>query len=153
MRIWTTSFAVAVLAGSMFAFTAEGATKDDAVAMVKKAVATIKAEGTEKAYAEISEPGGHFVDGEVYAVVQGFDGTTLAHATNPKLIGKNMIDVQDVDGKYFAKDMADNGRKQDLFWYDFKFVNPVTKKIQVKDMYCESLKENQATVCAGAYRP
>jgi hypothetical protein len=32
---------------------AEGPTKDEAVAMVKKAVAAIKSEGTEKAYAEM----------------------------------------------------------------------------------------------------
>jgi hypothetical protein len=30
-------------------------------------------------------------------------------------------------------------------------VNPATKKIQVKDQFCESL--NQTVVCAGVYRP
>jgi signal transduction histidine kinase len=139
--------AIALLAGTTFAL---AATKDDAVAMVKKAVAAINADGTEKAYAAISTPGGNFVDGEIYVVVQGFDGTTLVHATNPKLIGRNMMDAQDVDGKYFAKGMADLGQKEATFWYDFKFVNPVTTKIQVKDMYCESLAPT--TVCAGVYR-
>ena len=119
--------------------------------MVKKAVAAIKAEGTEKAYAEINAPNGPVQDGEIYTVVRGFDGMTLAHATNPKLIGKNMMEAQDVDGKYFAKGMAERGQKEVSFWYDFKFVNPVTKKIQVKDMYCESL--SPTTVCAGVYRP
>jgi cytochrome c len=117
--------------------------------MVKKTVALIKAEGPQKAYAEIDK-GGPFVNGEVYAVVQGFDGTTLAHATNSKLIGKNMADVQDVDGKYFAKDMGNLGRKEASFWYEFKFVNPATKKIQPKQMYCESL--SQTIVCAGVYK-
>ena len=142
-----TTLAVALLAGTTLAFA--GATKDDAVAMVKKTVALIKAEGTQKAYAEIDK-GGPFVNGEVYAVVQGFDGTTLAHATNSKLIGKNMADVQDVDGKYFAKDMGNLGRKEASFWYEFKFVNPATKKIQPKEMYCESL--SQTIVCAGVYK-
>jgi len=82
--------AIALFAGTTFAL---AATKDDAVAMVKKAVAAIKADGTEKAYAAISTPGGNFVDGEIYVVVQGFDGTTLTHATNPKLIGRNMMDA------------------------------------------------------------
>jgi signal transduction histidine kinase len=140
--------AIAFLAGTTLAL---AVTKDDAVAMVKKAVATIKADGTEKAYAVISEAGGKYVDGEIYVVVQGFDGVTLAHATNPKLIGKNMIDAQDVDGKFFAKGLVENGQKQASFWYDFKFVNPATKKIQVKDMYCETV--NPTVVCAGVYRP
>jgi cytochrome c len=142
--------AIALIAGAPAAIAAQP-TKDDAITMVKKAIATIKADGTDKAYAEISTPGGKFVDGEIYVVVQGFDGMTLAHATNPKLIGKNMMEVQDVDGKYFARDMATRGQKEASFWYDFKFVNPVTKKIQVKDMYCESVAPT--TVCAGVYRP
>ena len=150
MRIRTIAVAIAFLAGTTLAFADGGTTKDDAVAMVKKAVALIKAEGTEKAYAEISAPGGKFVDRDVYAVVQGFDGTTLAHATNSKLIGKNMIDAQDVDGKFFGKDMAERGQKQASFWYDFKFTNPANKKVQVKDMYCESVAPT--TVCAGVYR-
>jgi cytochrome c len=146
-----TAVAAAFLASTAFSFASGPATKDAAVAMVKKVVAAIKAEGTEKAYAEINAPNGQFQDGEIYTVVQGFDGMTLAHATNPKLIGKNMMEAQDVDGKYFAKGMAERGQKEASFWYDFKFVNPVTKKIQVKDMYCESLAPT--TVCAGVYRP
>jgi cytochrome c len=152
MRIRTiAAVAIAFLAGTTLAFADGGTTKDDAVAMVKKAVALIKAEGTEKAYAAINEPGNKFVDRDIYVVVQAFDGTTLAHAVNQKLIGKNMIDQQDVDGKFFAKDMSERGQKQASFWYDFKFTNPASKKIQVKDMYCESLAPT--TVCAGVYRP
>jgi cytochrome c len=139
--------AIAFLAGTS---AASAATKDDAVAMVKKAVATIKADGPEKAYAEISAPGSKFVNGEVYAYVAGLDGITLAHPTNPKLIGKNMQEVQDVDGKFFAKDMNELAKKQASFWYEYKFANPVTKKIQVKDNYCEAL--GQTRVCAGVYQ-
>lgn len=139
--------AVALLVGTAVA---SAATKEDAVAMVKKAVATIKADGAEKAYAEISAPGSKFVNGEVYAYVAGLDGITLAHPTNGKLIGKNMQEAQDVDGKYFAKDMNELARKQASFWYEYKFVNPVTKKIQVKDNYCEAL--GQTRICAGVYQ-
>ena len=141
--------AITCLAGTTLAVA--GDTKEDAVAMVKKAVAIIKADGPEKAYAEISAPGGKFVDGGTYVVVQAFEGVTLAPATNSKLVGKNMIDAQDVDGKFFAKGLSDNGRQNASFWYDFKFVNPATKNIQVKDQYCESL--NETVVCAGVYRP
>ncbi len=38
-----------------------------------------------------------------------------------------------------AKEMTELAHKQASFWYDYKFVNPVTKKIQVKDYYCETL--------------
>ena len=132
MRIRTiAAVAIACLAGSTLALAAP-VTKDDAVAMVKKAVAAIKADGPEKAYAEINK-GGQFADGEIYVVVSNFDGVTVAHATNQKLLGKNMTEVQDVDGKYFSKNMTELARKETSFWYDYKFANPATKKIQVKD--------------------
>ena len=150
MRIRTiAAVAIACLAGSTLALAAP-VTKDDAVAMVKKAVAAIKADGPEKAYAEINK-GGQFADGEIYVVVSNFDGVTVAHATNPKLLGKNMTEVQDVDGKYFSKNMTELARKETSFWYDYKFANPATKKIQVKDFYCEVLSSTR--VCAGVYRP
>ena len=141
--------AITFLAGATLAFADHKVTKDDAVAMVKKAVATIKADGPEKAYGEIDK-GGKFHDGEVYVIVQGFDGTTLAHAVNQKLIGKHMINVQDVDGKYFVKERVDLAQKQASFWTEYKFVNPATKKIQKKEMYCEGF--NQTIVCAGIYK-
>ena len=150
MRIRTiAAVAIACLAGSTLALAAP-VTKDDAVAMVKKAVAAIKADGPEKAYAEINK-GGQFADGEIYVVVSDFNSVTVAHATNQKLLGKNMTEVQDVDGKYFSKNMTELARKETSFWYDYKFANPATKKIQVKDNYCEVLSSSR--VCAGVYRP
>src|SRR5215831_14415852 len=129
MRILTIAVAgaIACLAGTSVAY---AASKDDAVALVKKTVAAIKADGTEKTYAAINTPDNPYQSGELYIVVQGFDGLTIAHAVNQKLIGKNMMEQQDVDGKFFAKDMAERGQKEASFWYDFKFVNPATKKIQ-----------------------
>lgn len=151
MKFRTISVAVlAVLASTAFAFATNPPTKDAVVAMVKKTVAFIKSEGPEKAYAEINK-GGQFVDGEIYPIVQNLEGVNLANAINLKLVGKNMSDAQDVDGKYFVKDMTALASKQASFWYDFKFANPVTKKIQVKDMYCEVVGTTR--VCSGLYRP
>ncbi len=145
----STATAFAFLAGTTLALAGAPPTKQDAIAMVNMAVATIKADGPQKAYAEINN-GGKFVNGEIYVVVQSFDGTVLAHATNNKLVGKHMIDAQDVDGKYFVRDMSNLGRKEASFWYEYKFVNPQTRKIAPKEMYCQSL--NQTTVCAGIYK-
>lgn len=151
MRIRTlTAVAVAFLAGTTFALAAANPTKDDAVAMVKKAVAAIKAEGAQKVYAEINNGDPRFVNGASYVVVVGLDGINLADPVNHKLIGKSLADAQDVDGKYFVRDMSALARKESSFWYDFKFVNPVTRKIQVKDMYCEVVPP--ARVCSGVYQ-
>jgi hypothetical protein len=69
------------LAGAGIAF-ADPVSKDEAVSMVQKAVAAIKSEGAEMAYAEISNPSGKFVDRDLYIVVYGLDGMVLAHGAN-----------------------------------------------------------------------
>jgi cytochrome c len=128
----------------------EFATKDEAVAMVKKAYAFVKSEGPQKAYAEFSNKKGRFTDRDLYVVVYGLDGKVLAHGSNEKLIGKDMIDATDVDGKFFVKERTEMARKQAEFWQDYKFVNPVTKKVEPKQMFCMRLDET--AVCAGVYR-
>ena len=132
------------------AFAREGnATAAEATAMVKKAVAFIKASGKDKGYAEISTKGGPFTDGDLYVTVYGLDGTVRAHGANEKMIGKNLIDLKDVDGKAFVKERIDMAATRPTFWQDYKFTNPVTKKIEPKSMYCEKL---DAVVCGGIYK-
>jgi len=127
-----------------------GAKKDDAVAMVKKAVAFIKEQSPDKAYPEFTSKDAKFIDRDVYVVVYQLDGKVLAHGSNPKFVGKDMSDAQDVDGKLYVKERVEMAGKQASFWQDYKFVNPVSKKVEPKEMYCEKL-ENTA-VCAGIYK-
>ena len=148
MRLVT---AIAILVGISFpAWSGELGTKDEAVAMVKKAVAFIGKEGAEKAYAEFDKKDGGFTDRDLYVVVYGLDGKVLAHGANAKLIGKDMIDATDVDGKPYVKERVEMAKKQADFWQDYKFVNPQTKKIEPKQMYCQRLGET--AVCAGVYK-
>lgn len=68
MRVQKVAAVAAVLlASSTFAFTGQKPTKDDAVAMVKQAVAAIKAAGPEKGYAEVDA--GKFRNGSLYVIV------------------------------------------------------------------------------------
>jgi cytochrome c len=142
----------AVLAGAALgaSFAGQSATKEEAQAMVKKAMAFIKDQGPDKAYAEITKRDGQFVDRDLYVVVYGLDGKVLAHGGNAKLVGKDMIDAQDVDGKSFVKERVELARAQGSFWQDYKFVNPTDKKVEPKQMYCERLDET--AVCAGIYK-
>jgi cytochrome c len=138
-------------AGGALAAAAQGdATPEEATAMVKKAVAHIKAGGKDKAYADISLKGGSFSSGDLYIVVYGLDGTVRAHGANEKMIGKNLIDLKDVDGKAFVKERVEMAATKPSFWQDYKFTNPVTKKIEPKSMYCEKLDDS--AVCGGIYK-
>ena len=154
MDIWKRKSLIPALAATLVfvatAAAADGASKDDAVAMVKKAVATIKGEGPDKAYPEFTNKDVKFIDRDLYVVVYQLDGKVLAHGSNPKFVGKDMSDAQDVDGKFYVRERVELAGKQPSFWQDYKFVNPVDKKVEPKQMYCEKL-ENTA-VCAGIYK-
>ena len=78
-RIAGASFGVALIAALALicgsALAVGGASKDEAVVMVKKAVAYIKSEGPKTAYPAIDDQSGQFVDRDLYIVVYGMDGT------------------------------------------------------------------------------
>ena len=141
---------IALALACLPAISADGATKDQAVAMVKKGVAYIKANGTDKGYAAISDKAGAFVDRDLYLVVYGMDGKCHAHGANAKQIGRDLIDLTDIDGKYFIKErVALVSAKPGGAWQEYKFSNPVSKKIEPKVMYCEKLGDT--AVCGGVY--
>jgi signal transduction histidine kinase len=143
--------AACALAGQGAAFAAaEFASKDEAIAMVRKGVAYIKGNGKDKGYAEISNKKGSFVDRDLYLVVYGMDGTVFAHGANEKQIGRNLIDLKDIDGKLFVKERVELAQKQPTFWQEYKFTDPVTHKIEPKEMYCERLED--VVVCGGIYK-
>ena len=84
-------------------------------------------------------------------MVYGLDGKCLAHGANEKQIGRDLIDLTDIDGKYFIKDRVTMVRSSPAgVWQEYKFANPVSKKIEPKLMYCEKLGET--AVCGGIYR-
>lgn len=144
--------ALMVAAGSMGAYAAaDKATAKEAESMVKKGVAFIKANGRDKAFAEISNKQGQFVDRDLYLTVYRLDGVNLAHGANEKMIGKNMIEFRDIDGKEFVRERMDLAKTKGTFWQDFKFVNPVNKKVEPKQMYCE--RADDVLVCGGIYKP
>src|SRR5262245_39807846 len=126
---------------------AEWATKEEAIAMVKRAVIFINGHGPEKAYAEITNKASQFHDRDLYITVLDLDGKVLAHGQREELVGKGLIDAKDPDGKLFVKERIELARAQPSFWQNYKFMNPVTKKIEPKEMYCERL--NETMVCGG----
>ena len=149
-KLFGAAAAAALMGLGSSAFAGDTATKDEAVKMVKEGIKFIKAQGAEKGYAEISQKVGRFTDRDLYLVVYGLDGVVHAHGANEKMIGKNLIDLKDVDGKAFVRERVELARSKGQFWQDYKFTNPVTKKVEPKSMYCEKLDE--VAVCGGVYK-
>ena len=129
---------------------ADVATKTEATAMVKKAIAFYKANGKEKLIAEINGKNPMFLDRDLYVYVINLDGLTLAHATNQKLVDKNMAQLKDADGKPFLQEIINVGKSGKPGWVDYKWPNPVTKAVESKTTYTEAV--DGLVFCAGVYR-
>jgi len=131
-------------------FAAEFGTVAEAEAMVKKAIQLIKTEGKEKAFAEINNPKGKFVDRDLYIFVYDMDGKCIAHGFNQKMIGKELIEIKDSDGKLYVKERVEIAKTKGKGWQDYKFTDPITKKIEPKSAYVERV-ENMIVGC-GVYK-
>src|SRR5271169_4027380 len=123
--------------------------KEKAIALVKKAVAYYQANGEDKALDEFSKPGGQFTEGDLYIFVYDLKGTMLAHP-NKALIGRNMIDMPDANGKMFRKDIINIAKTNGSGWVDYKYTNPKTAVDEAKTTYFE--KAGELVICCGIYK-
>ena len=143
------SLMVVVLFSVNFAFAEERASKKDAEAMVKKAVAAYKA-GGEKVLSDFTAPNKMYVSKDLYIVAYDLSGKCLAHGQNTKQVGKDLIGMKDPDGKAFIKDRVETAKVKSSFWQDYKFTDPLTKKVLPKQAYCE--KADSIVICGGVYK-
>ena len=139
-----------LILGSSLSYAADAGTKEEAVALVKKAIDYIKANGKDKAFEEFSNPKGQFVDRDLYIVVYDMDMKCLAHGQKKSMVGKDMLDFKDTDGKEFFKERQALMKANNTAWQEYKFMNPVSKKIEPKEAYLE--KFGDIVVGCGVYK-
>lgn len=122
----------------------------DAKVLVEKAAAFLKSNGKEKALAEFNKTKGTFDKGDLYVFAYDMTATIVAHPKNAKLIGKNLLEVPDTDGKLFRKEIVEVAKTKGSGWVDYKYMNPETKKVENKTTYV--LRIDDTIVCCGAYK-
>jgi cytochrome c len=128
---------------------AEYATKDEAVALVKHAIARVNEVGIDKAKPEFMDHEGKFVDRDLYLIVVDKDGIRVAHGQNAKLVGKTYYDSVDVNGKDYGKDVQRISTGPGEGWTSYVFKDPITGKVLPKQAYVE--KAGDYTYIAGVY--
>jgi cytochrome c len=145
--------ALRVTAFAMFmtgAAHAANGTAAEAEALVKKAIAHINEAGPEKAYDDFTN-GKDFKDRDLYIIVYDLNGKNLAQGANPKLVGKDLIGLKDPDGKPLIQMFVDLAKSKGKGWVEgYKFMNPVSQKIEKKAMYLE--RQGETFVGAGIYK-
>ena len=145
---------LAFAALAVFSFTADAAefgTKAEAIAMVGRVQDMFKENGPAATFKAVSDPSNKsFHDRDLYVFIYNTSGVCVAHGTRPALIGKNLIDIKDQDGKYLIREMLDIAKGRGNGWVDYKWPNPQTNKIEDKSSYIE--KMGDYFVGVGVYR-
>jgi len=87
------------------AYAATHATSAQAQALLDKAVDELKTAGPEKALPEFNQTSGAYNNGELYVFVLDMKGVYEAYGANPKLVGTDVIDMADAEGKQIVREM------------------------------------------------
>jgi cytochrome c len=138
------------------AMAAEFGTKAEAIAMVKRVQEQFKKDGPEATFKAVSDKSiKEYHDRDLYPFIYFRDGDKkglcVAHGARPALIGKQLIDLKDQDGKYLIRELADISNGPGSGWVDYKWPNPINNKIEDKTSYVE--KMGDYFVGVGVYRP
>jgi cytochrome c len=146
------SIATSILFSTPAAAAAEYGTKEEAVAMVKRVQAKFKKDGAEATFIAVSDKSvPEFHDRDLYPFIYDMNGLNVAHGARPALIGKNLVDLKDQDGKYLIREMIKIVNGPGSGWIDYKWPNPINNKIEDKSSYFE--KMDNYFVGVGIYKP
>jgi methyl-accepting chemotaxis protein len=121
------------------------------IALVKQAVDHVRRVGVKRACVDLNDPQGPFVRGEDYVFALAADGTQLAFAPDPSVVGRNNIDDRDpITGKAGGHEMLRLAANPGFGWVDYHFRNPKTGQVVPKSVYVEGVEG--IIVGCGIYR-
>ena len=124
--------ALALQAGSGHAAPPRNATAADAKAMLESAVAELNTAGEEKAFAEFNEGEGAFNTGELYVFVFNLDGIYEAYGAHPGLVGTDVLDLTDAEGKPIVRDMIEIARTTGHGKINYVWLNRADNRVERK---------------------
>ncbi|KQV90860.1 cache type 2 domain-containing protein [Massilia sp. Root351] len=123
----------------------------DAIAMAERGAAFIKANGKEEMMKKISAKDPEFLQGSLYVDMRDIHtGIVLAHPVNPAIVGKDLTDVPDANGKKYRREIIELAAKKGKGWVDYMYKNPTSGKIEPKTTYI--LRVGDVVLEAGIYK-
>lgn len=132
---------------------AESATKAEVLEKVQAAVKMAMEKGGDVTYEQLNNPSGLFVwkDSYVFALTAD-QAIVTAHPVKPKLIGKNLLHVKDVNGVMLFAEFARIGKSDSgKGWVDYMWPKPGEKTPSSKHSYIEKVPGKNIIMGAGYF--
>ncbi|MES2758231.1 MAG: cache domain-containing protein [Pseudomonadota bacterium] len=149
MKLLPSAVLIAALGFAAGAMAAEP-TEKDAISMVEKGASFMKASGKDEMIKKINAKDADYVQGALYLTMRDSKGVILANPVNAAMIGKDLVDVPDADGKLFRREILELAKTKGKGWVDYKFKNPSSGKVEDKTTYI--YKVGDVTLEAGIYK-
>ena len=147
-RLFTGTLLCLAIGGAL---AANEPTEKDAIAMAERGAAYMKAHGKEEMMKRISAKDPDFTQGSLYVDMRDIKtGIVLAHPFNPSIVGKDLTDVPDANGKRYRRDIIELAQKSGKGWVDYQYKNPASGKIEPKTTYI--LRVDDVVLEAGIYK-
>ena len=123
----------------------------DAIAMAERGAAFMKAHGKDEMMKKITAKDPDFVQGSLYVDMRDINtGIVLAHPINAAIVGKDLTDVPDANGKKYRREIIELAARKGKGWVDYMYKNPATGKIEPKTTYI--LRVGDVVLEAGIYK-
>ena len=124
--------------------------EEEAQSMLDKAVAHMKKSGASAAYRKFNDPKGPFMRGDLYVFAIGIeDGKYRASGAAPHLVGKNVHDMRDAEGKPLVQEMIALAKEKGSGTVDYVWRNPATNAVEPKHSLVQRV--NDVVVGVGYY--
>ena len=153
MKSASTLIAILFFAASISfpAFADDKLTQDQVRDLAIKANGIVETLGVDAAR-EIFNKEGEFKFGETYATVIDFNGVYAIFPPRPEAVGKSVLNVRDADGKFLVQEMIRIARENGEGWTEYRWLNPVTNKIQPKATFIKRVAGTELLTFIGIYK-
>ena len=132
-----------------------------AIALMQKAQTYLQKNGVEKAIIEFNRLDSPFNSkstinpyGDLYLYTLDSKGFQSANGKSPKIRGKVMLDMRDIDGVHLIEAMVKIcfSSKEGKGWTKYRWPNPVTKEVEPKQGYVERVPGMDLCLGTGIYQ-
>ncbi|MES2272371.1 MAG: cache domain-containing protein [Pseudomonadota bacterium] len=114
------------------AMAAAHASAADARAMLERAVTRLNDVGADKALAEFNQSAGPFNTGELYVFVFNLKGVYEAYGAHPGLVGTDVSDLKDAEGRPIVRDMIEIAKTSGHGRINYVWLNRADNRIEHK---------------------
>jgi signal transduction histidine kinase len=117
------------------------------VALVEDAAGLIETKGDE-AFKEFAKKDSKWFNADYYLFAYTIDGTTVFHPVRPDLVGQNVMDLKDMNGKQIIRQITNIGRQPAsdasgwvfYLWEDRTQITPTWKAAYIRKVVTPDLK-------------